>query len=222
MHHVAREVPLDEIWQAMEQLVREGKIIYVGSSNFAGWDIATACQTAARRNFLGLVSRAEQVQPGLPMGRAGGPAGVPALRPGRHSVEPAGRRGAGRRPQEAKEGRRAEPNQRKNIARLEPQLRKYEALCRKLGESPADVALAWLLANPAVTAPIIGPRTIEQLTGSLRALALKLKPDVDGEARRDLARPRRRGAEGVRVVGRVHGQSRFSGMTMLARRPRTR
>jgi aryl-alcohol dehydrogenase-like predicted oxidoreductase len=57
-------------------------------------------------------------------------------------------------------------------------LKAYEALCRKLGEKPAEVALAWLLHNPAVTAPIIGPRTMEQLTGSLRALKLKLPNDV--------------------------------------------
>ena len=46
--------------------------------------------------------------------------------------------------------------------------------CKELGEKPADVALAWLLHNPVVTAPIIGPRTLEQLTGSLRALEIKL------------------------------------------------
>ena len=50
MHHVDRATPWEEIWQAMEQLIREGKITYVGSSNFAGWDIATAQCTAASRN----------------------------------------------------------------------------------------------------------------------------------------------------------------------------
>jgi aryl-alcohol dehydrogenase-like predicted oxidoreductase len=178
MHHVARDVPQEEIWQAMEQLVREGKIIYVGSSNFAGWDIATACQTAARRNFLGLVS--EQSKYSL------------ACRTVELEVLPACRHyGLGVIPwspldggllggvlKKAKEGRRAGTQSVEHIAKLLPQVKAYEALCKKLGEAPADVALAWLLANPVVTAPIIGPRTIEQLSGSLRALDLKLKPEV--------------------------------------------
>jgi aryl-alcohol dehydrogenase-like predicted oxidoreductase len=53
-------------------------------------------------------------------------------------------------------------------------LEKWETLCKEIGDKPADVALAWTLSNPVVTAPIIGPRTMEQLTGSLRALELKL------------------------------------------------
>jgi aryl-alcohol dehydrogenase-like predicted oxidoreductase len=178
MHHVARDVPLEEIWQAMEQLVREGKVIYVGSSNFAGWDIAMACESAARRNFLGLVSEQSKYSLAcrwvelevLPACRHYGLGVIP------WSPLDGGALGGALR--KLKEGRRSEPNQQKNIARLEPQLKKYEALCKKIGESPADVALAWLLANPVVTAPIIGPRTIEQLTGSLRALAIKLKPEV--------------------------------------------
>src|SRR5262245_46805350 len=56
MHHIDRDTPWEEIWQAMEQLVAAGKIIYVGSSNFAGWHIAQACSTARARSFLGLVS----------------------------------------------------------------------------------------------------------------------------------------------------------------------
>ncbi len=56
MHHVDRNAPWDEVWQAMETLVEQGKVIYVGSSNFAGWHIAQANEAAAKRNFLGLVS----------------------------------------------------------------------------------------------------------------------------------------------------------------------
>jgi len=178
MHHVRREVPWDEIWQAMEQLVREGKVIYIGSSNFAGWDIATACQQAARRNFLGLVS--EQSKYSL------------ACRTVELEVLPACRHyGLGVIPwspldggllggvlKKGKEGRRSDKGMRDKAAKFLPQLKKYEGLCKQIGEAPADVALAWLLANPAVTAPIIGPRTMDQLTGSIRATELKLKADV--------------------------------------------
>jgi aryl-alcohol dehydrogenase-like predicted oxidoreductase len=178
MHHVAREVPWDEIWQALEQLVHEGKILYVGSSNFAGWDIATACQTAARRNFLGLVS--EQSKYSL-ITRAIELEVVPACRHYGLGIIPwspldSGMLGGVLR--KAKEGRRAASHVRDRIPKLLPQLKSYERLCRQMGESPADVALAWLLANPVVTAPILGPRTMDQLTGAMRALELKLKADA--------------------------------------------
>jgi len=55
MHHVDRVTPWEEIWQAMEQLVREGKVTYVGSSNFAAWDVALAQSAAHVRHFLGLI-----------------------------------------------------------------------------------------------------------------------------------------------------------------------
>jgi aryl-alcohol dehydrogenase-like predicted oxidoreductase len=58
------------------------------------------------------------------------------------------------------------------------QLEQYEALCQQIGEEPADVALAWLLHNPAVTAPIVGPRTVEQLTRSLRSLDISLSDEI--------------------------------------------
>jgi len=175
MHHVERTTPWDEIWQAMEQLVREGKILYVGSSNFAAWDIATANQLAAKRNFLGLVSeqskyslacRAIELEV-VPCCRAYGVGLIPWS-----PLDGGVLAGALKK---ASEGRRGtDKNTAKGIERRRPQIEKYEALCRKLKEEPADVALAWLLHNPVVTAPIIGPRTIDQLTGSLRALELKL------------------------------------------------
>jgi len=62
--------------------------------------------------------------------------------------------------------------------RWRPQLEPYEALCQELGEGPAEVALAWLLQNPAVTAPIIGPRTVAQLRGNLSALNISLSDDA--------------------------------------------
>ena len=61
MHHVDRDCPWDETWTAFDSLIGQGKVVYIGSSNFAGWDIATACQEAARRNMLGLGQRAEHL-----------------------------------------------------------------------------------------------------------------------------------------------------------------
>lgn len=76
--------------------------------------------------------------------------------------------------QKANEGRRSSPDQQKQIEQLRPQLDRYEALCRDMGAQPADVALGWLLHQAAVTAPIIGPRTLDQLDGALRALDVRL------------------------------------------------
>ena len=177
MHHVDRETPWDEIWQAMEQLVAAGKVVYVGSSNFAGWQIAQANARAAARHFLGLVS--EQSLYNL-SARTVELEVLPACRAHGVGVIPWGPLAGGLLGgalQKAKEGRRASERLQKSVERYRAQLETYEGLCRELGESPADVALAWLLANPAVTAPIIGPRTMEQLTGSLRALEITLSAE---------------------------------------------
>jgi aryl-alcohol dehydrogenase-like predicted oxidoreductase len=174
MHHVDRQTPWEEIWQAMEQLVREGKVVYVGSSNFAGWHIATANQTASRRNFLGLIS--EQTKYNLTC-RWVELEVLPACREYGLGVIPWSPLAQGALAgalKEAETGRRASRKVRDQIERLRPQIEKHEALCAEAGEEPANVALAWLLANPAVTAPIIGPRTMEQLTGCLRCLEIEL------------------------------------------------
>jgi len=78
----------------------------------------------------------------------------------------------------AQEGRRASEDMQRQIEANRGTLQRWEDLCGGLGEQPADVALAWLLHNPVVTAPIIGPRTVEQLDGSLRAVELTLSQET--------------------------------------------
>ncbi len=176
MHHVWRDAPWDEIWQAMELLVQQGKVLYVGSSNFAGWHIAQANEIARRRNFIGLVSEqslynlnARTVERDLiPACEAYGVGIIP--------WSPLGGGLLGGVLDKPTEGRRAGMSKqiKDNRAKLKP----WEALCQEMGEKPADVALAWLLSNKAVTAPIIGPRTMEQLDGSLRALEIEMSDDT--------------------------------------------
>jgi aryl-alcohol dehydrogenase-like predicted oxidoreductase len=178
MHHIDRASPWDEIWQAMETLVRQGKVIYVGSSNFAGWHIAQACEAARTRHFLGLVSeqslynlidRTVELEV-IPACKAYGLGFIP-WSPLKGGV-------LGGILKKQSDGRRSSDLAQKTIAKHGDALAKYEALCDRIGAPPGEVGLAWLLANPAVTAPIVGPRTMEQLDGALHALETKLDEAV--------------------------------------------
>lgn len=187
MHHVDRATPWEEIWQAMEQLVREGKILYAGSSNFAGWHIALAQAAARERHFLGLV--AEQSLYNL-TARAIEMEVVPACRHfglGIIPWSPLGGGLLGGALQKASAGRRADARNQARIEKHHDRLLAYETLCAEMDHSPANVALAWLLHNPVVTAPIIGPRTLEQLQQSLPAVDIAL--DAERLARLDAIWP---------------------------------
>lgn len=178
MHHVDRDCPWEEIWQAMDTLRTQGKIIYVGSSNFAGWDIAQANEIAKHRHLLPLVSeqsiyhldnRMVELEV-IPACRSYGMGLIP------WSPLAGGLLGGALGKQLA--GRRSGEDFEKKVEQKRDKLQAYESLCKELGEEPANVALAWLLHNPVVTAPIIGPRTAEQLAGSVRATEIKLEPSV--------------------------------------------
>ena len=174
MHHIERSTPWEEIWQAMEQLVREGKVLYVGSSNFAAWNIAQANERAAARHFMGLVAEQSLYNLNARMIELEVIPACKAYGLGLIPWSPLGGGLLGGALQKAKAGRRASEQAQQAIEKHRAKLEAYEEFCAELGEQPADVALAWLLSNPVVTAPIIGPRTLEQLNGSQRAVELKL------------------------------------------------
>jgi aryl-alcohol dehydrogenase-like predicted oxidoreductase len=178
MHHIDRSCPWDETWQAFDALVKQGKVVYVGSSNFAGWDIATACQEASKRGMSGLVSEQSIYHLNNRMIEL---EVVPACRHyglGLIPWSPLGGGLLGGALEKAQAGRRMNENFAKEVEANRSKLEKYEALCKELGEEPGVVALAWLLHNPAVTAPIIGPRTIEQLEAAVRATEITLDEET--------------------------------------------
>ena len=176
-HHVDRNTPWDEIWQAIDVAVQQGKILYSGSSNFAGWHIAQAQEAASRRHTYGLVSEQSiynlltrsverEVIPAaqhyglglLPWSPLQGGLLAGVLEPGRDGA------------------RRVEGRSLETLKKHQDQIRRYEDFTRELAREPGDVALAWLLHQPAVTAPVVGPRTQDQLESALRALDLTLEP----------------------------------------------
>jgi aryl-alcohol dehydrogenase-like predicted oxidoreductase len=181
MHHVDRGTPWDEIWQAMEVLLAQGKILYVGSSNFAGWHIAQASESARARGMTGLVSEqslynlmTREIELEVLPAAIGYGVGVIPWSPLQGGL-------LGGILTAQRQGRRRLADRAKELAdRHADQIEAYEDLCRKLGEEPANVALAWLLHQQGVTAPIIGPRTLAQLDGAQRALTLVLDSSVLG------------------------------------------
>ncbi|MFG1707530.1 aldo/keto reductase [Nonomuraea sp. M3C6] len=173
-HHVDRNTPFEEFWEAMDVLRQQGKIIYVGSSNFAGWHIAKAQESAAKRNFNGLIS--EQSHYNL-LTRTVELEVLPACEDYGLGVIPwsplaGGLLGGVLR--KIDKGRSAADNMVKQLEKHRDKIEQYEKFCDELNEDPANVALAWLLKQRAVAAPIIGPRTLEQLEGSLRVLEIDL------------------------------------------------
>jgi aryl-alcohol dehydrogenase-like predicted oxidoreductase len=173
LHHVDRACPWHEVWQAFETLMAQGKVVYAGSSNLAGWDLASACLVAERRGTLGLVSEQSHYHllertlelEVLPAARHFGLGVLP--------WSPLGGGLLGGALVKAERVRTDDPFLKK-VAAVRPQLERYEALCRDQGEEPAAVALAWLLHQPGVTAPVIGPRTMAQLEGAVRGATLAL------------------------------------------------
>jgi len=181
-HHIDRSTPFEEIWQAIDVLVQQGKILYAGSSNFPGYKIAQANETAARRGgTIGLVS--EQCLYNLAERRAEMEV-IPAAREYGLGVIPwsplQGGLLGGVIKKEVQGGRRAGGRTADTLAdpAARARIQSYEDLLEKHGIEPGEAALAWLLTRPGVTGPIVGPRTAEQLQSAVRASELELSDDL--------------------------------------------
>lgn len=177
MHHIDRNATWDELWESLANLVRQEKVDYIGSSNFAGWDIAVAQAEAKARHFPGLICEQHKYNLNcrlpelevLPAARWHGVGIIP------WSPLDGGLLGANAL--KASGGPRTDKDK-ERIEKQRSQLEAFSALCRELNEREDNIALAWLLANPAVDAPVIGPRTLEQFEQSLHAVEITLTEDV--------------------------------------------
>lgn len=180
-HHIDRRTPFEEIWQAIDTLITQGKILYAGSSNFPGYKIAQANEIAKRRGSYGLVSeqclynlaeRSAEMEV-IPAAQDYGLGVIPwsplhsGLLGGVLKKEGEGKRRAG--------GRAAQELAKPEVR---AQVQAYEDLLDKHGLAPGEVGLAWLLTRPGITGPIVGPRTSGQLTSALRAVELELPGEL--------------------------------------------
>ncbi|SBS72105.1 Uncharacterized oxidoreductase YrpG [uncultured Microbacterium sp.] len=175
-HHIDRHISWAELWQAMEVLVARGEVVYTGSSNFAAWNIAQANEIAAQRHFLGLVS--EQSLYNLTQ-RSIELEVIPAARNYGLGILPWSPLGGGllSGPSTDASGRSAGSWTTSARAERQEQIDGYETFARERGWAPASLGIAWLLHQPGVTAPIIGPRTIAQLESAVAALEIQLSED---------------------------------------------
>jgi aryl-alcohol dehydrogenase-like predicted oxidoreductase len=175
-HHIDRHISWQELWQAMEVLVARGEVVYTGSSNFAAWNIAQANEVAQQRHFLGLVSeqslynlaqRSIELEV-IPAAQHYG-LGILPWSPLSGGLLSGGSSDKGARSGEARitEAR----------AKQQDQLEAYDRFAAERGWTSASLGLAWLLHQPGVTGPIIGPRTVEQLESAVAAVDIELSED---------------------------------------------
>jgi len=195
MHHIDRRTPWEEVWEAFEREVRSGKVDYIGSSNFAGWHLVKAQASAQARHFMGIVCEQHKYSllnrlPELEVFPAARDQGIGIVA---WSPLDGGLLG-GNWQKKLQDGRTSRNTQK--IEQHLTQLEQYSSLCKQIGETEANVALAWVLANPVMTAPIIGPRTVDQLNESLRAVEISLDETIMKELDRIFPGP---GGEGPDV-----------------------
>jgi aryl-alcohol dehydrogenase-like predicted oxidoreductase len=179
MHYYDSATPLDEVWEAMETLNRQGKVVYFGVSNFASWQVVAAHEAGRRRGMLGIASDqseysllARDIEREVIPACAAHGIGVNAWSPLHGGLL------GGVLTASGDGGRRSSERTAGLLNQHIGQIKAYESLCREIGTAPAVVALAWLLGRDSVTAAVIGPRIVTQLDGAATALACHLPDDA--------------------------------------------
>jgi aryl-alcohol dehydrogenase-like predicted oxidoreductase len=178
-HHIDRSTTWDEIWEAGEVAIAQGKVLYFGSSNFPAWHIVQSQEAAAKRNMLGLASEQsiynlltrDVEREVLPAVDAYG-LGFLAWSPLHEGALAGAGRGDG-------EGvRRNAGRASEAYAKHKDKIDRFALMAEQMTVSPAELALAWVLARPGVTAAVFGPRTPEHVTSALRAVEMTLDAET--------------------------------------------
>jgi aryl-alcohol dehydrogenase-like predicted oxidoreductase len=187
MHRFDETTPLDESLRALDDMIRQGKILYLGASNFAAWQVEKALGVSLHQGFArveciqpmyNLVKRQAEVEL-LPMAEADGLSVFPynpmgaGLLTGKYGVKK--RPKSGRLVDSEIYGTRYSEEMMYQIAD------EFTGIAKREGVEPAALAVAWVGGHPAVTAPIVGARTLEQLSGSLSSVEIEMTAELWAE-----------------------------------------
>ncbi len=183
LHWPDNSTPIEETLRTLDDLIREGKILYIGVSNYRGWMIKEAMLISELKNYekfvstqprYNLVDREEFEKDVLPVVLEYGMGVIP------YSPLAAGfLTGKYRRNKELPSSVRASTIQQRYFNdRGFRILEKVIEVAEKLGATPAQVSLAWLLHKPYITSPIIGANSVDQLMDNLRAVEIEIPSDL--------------------------------------------
>jgi len=187
IHRFDDTTPLEETLRALDDLVRQGKVLYIGASNFAAWQVEKALGISAREGLeafaciqpmYNLVKRQAEAEI-LPMARAENLAVIPYSPLGGGLLT--GKYGAGKKPAAGRLVSNKIYATRYGDAQDYQIADRFVEFARSRGFNPASLAVAWVGSHPAVTAPIIGARNVEQLRSSIASVDIPMTPELRAE-----------------------------------------
>ncbi len=200
VHHIDKRITAEEFWGTFDRLIADGKVLYMGSSNFPGWGLAKFQMQALQRGSLGFVSEQSMFSllcrypelEVLPAAHDLGIGVIPYMPLAGGLLTGKSRSVSGSRTSEV------ENEYGIALGDTNQQMLAYSQLCKDIGEKEHVVAIAWTLTHPAVASPIVGIRTLEQLDGLDRAAELELDgatlEKLDDVFKPNLGRPLRVGS----------------------------
>lgn len=187
IHHFDDYTPLEETLRALDDLVQSGKVLYPAASNFAAWQVAKALGISARQSWApfavlqpmyNLVKRQAEVEL-LPMALSEGLGVIPYSPLGGGLLS--GKYARGARPEVGRLNENAMYRARYGFDWVYETMDRFIDFAAARGFDPAALAVAWVGSHPAVTAPIIGARSLVQLEGSLKSLEIAMTPELRAE-----------------------------------------
>ena len=187
LHHFDHDTPIEQTLRALDDLVKAGKILYPAASNYAAWQIAQALGVSAHEGWArfeviqpmyNLVKRQAEVEI-LPMAQANKLGVIPYSPLGGGLLT--GKYGSKRRPDSGRLMQQESYIKRYRESMYYDVAEHFTNFAQAGGYDPAALAVAWVASHPAITAPIIGARNLDQLAGSLKSLEIDMTPELRAE-----------------------------------------